>query len=68
LFAAVVVPSAIAIGLTTILHMLKGTPEPLRSVLPTMLTAPPAFFWWGWRKRAGRDASAKASADESIGH
>jgi hypothetical protein len=60
LFLAVLVPSSIAIGLTTLLHMLKGTPEPLRSVLPTLLTAPPAFFWWGRRKRAERDAPTSA--------
>jgi hypothetical protein len=60
LFLAVLVPSCIAIGLTTLLHMLKGTPEPLRSVLPTLLSAPPAFFWWGRRKRAERDTSTRA--------
>jgi hypothetical protein len=55
LFLAVLVPSTIALGLTLLVHTLKGTPEPLRSVLPTLLTAPPAFFWWGRRNRAQRD-------------
>jgi hypothetical protein len=55
LFLAVLIPSCIAIGLTLGLHMLKGTPEPLRSVLPTLVTAPPAFYWWGRRKRIERD-------------
>jgi hypothetical protein len=46
LLLAVLLPSSIAVGLTTLLHSLKGTPEPLRSVLPTLLMAPPAFLWW----------------------
>jgi hypothetical protein len=61
LFLAVVIPSGIAIGLTVLLHMLKGTPEPLRSVLPTLLMAPPAFLWWGWRNRIQHDVSARAA-------
>lgn len=58
---ALIVPSSIALGLTLLLHTLRGTPEPLRSVLPTLLTAPPAFLWWGWRKRANRDAAASTA-------
>ena len=53
LFLAVLVPSTIAIGLTLLLHQLKGTPEPYRSVIPTLLMGPPTFLWWGARKRAG---------------
>lgn len=58
LLAAVLIPSTIALGLTLLLHTLKGTPEPLRSVVPTLLTAPPAFFWWGRRKRSARDGAS----------
>jgi hypothetical protein len=47
----VAVPSAIALTLTFGLHTLRGTPEPLHSVIPTLLTAPLAFFWWGRRSR-----------------
>jgi len=48
---AVIVPSCIAIGLTFLVHSLKGTPEPLHSTLPTVLMAPPSFFVWAWRVR-----------------
>jgi len=46
LAVAVAVPSCIAIGLTTLLHALKGTPEPLTSVIPTAVAAPPGFLWY----------------------
>jgi hypothetical protein len=48
---SVIIPSAIAIGLTFLLHNLKGTPEPLRSTIPTLLMAPPSFTVWAWRCR-----------------
>ncbi len=57
LFLAVLIPSCLALGLTLLVHTLRGTPEPLWSVLPTLLTAPPAFLWWGSRKRKVRDES-----------
>ena len=52
---AVLIPSTIALTLTFILHTLKGTPEPIRSVIPTLLSAPPAFFWWGRKSRLEHD-------------
>jgi len=51
LFLAVLVPSTIAVSLTLLLHTLKGTPEPIQSTIPTLLCAPPAFFWWGSKGR-----------------
>ncbi len=48
---SVLVPSAMAIGFTYIMHSLKGTPEPFLSTVPTILIAPPSFVWWGLRKR-----------------
>jgi len=48
---AVVIPSSIAIGLTYLLHSLKGTPEPFYSTLPTILMAFPSFSVWAWKKR-----------------
>ena len=57
---AVLVPSCIALGLTYLIHSLKGTPEPAQSTLPTLLTAPLAFFWWG---RKGRLESLEGSED-----
>lgn len=49
LILATILPSFIAIGLTYLVHSLKGTPEPLYSTIPTMLMAPPAFLVWAWR-------------------
>jgi len=46
---AVLIPSCIAIGLTFLLHSLKGTPEPVHSTIPTLLMAPPSFAVWAWR-------------------
>ena len=48
---ATLVPSCIAIGLTFLVHSLRGTPEPFYSTLPTLLMAPPSFFVWAWRSR-----------------
>lgn len=60
LVMATAVPTAIAVGLTFLVHSLKGTPEPLQSTLPTILLAPPSFAVWGWRSRAGREAVTPA--------
>ncbi len=51
---AVLIPSCIALGLTYLIHSLKGTPEPAQSTIPTLLTAPFAFFWWGRKGRQER--------------
>jgi hypothetical protein len=64
LFLAVLVPTCIALGLTLLLHTLKGTPEPLRSVIPTMLFAPPGFFWWARRSRREHEEAAGAATAE----
>jgi len=49
--AGVAAASAIAFALTFLLHSLRGTPEPLLSMIPTVLSAPPALAVWGLRKR-----------------
>lgn len=46
---AILLPSAVAVGLTFVMHSLKGTPEPFYSTLPTLLITPPAFAVWAWR-------------------
>jgi hypothetical protein len=51
---AVVIPSSIAIGLTFLLHNLKGTPLPFYSTLPTIFMAPPSFLVWAWRVRKNK--------------
>jgi len=51
LTGATVVPSLIAIGLTFLVHSLRGTPEPFYSTVPTMILAPVSFFAWGYQSR-----------------
>lgn len=46
---AILVPTAVAVGLTFLVHSLRGTPEPFYSTLPTLLVTPPAFAAWAWR-------------------
>lgn len=46
---AILVPTLVAVGLTYLVHSLKGTPEPFYSTLPTLLVTPPAFAGWAWR-------------------
>ncbi len=46
---AILVPSVVAVGLTYLVHSMRGTPEPLYSTLPTLLVTPPAFAGWAWR-------------------
>ena len=48
---AVAVSSGLAIGLTFLVHSLKGTPEPVLSTLPTALLGPPSFLVLAWRAR-----------------
>lgn len=48
---AILIPSCIAVGLTFLVHSLKGTPEPLNSTIPTMILAPLGFLWWSTQKR-----------------
>jgi len=51
IFMAVLIPSALAVGFTYIVHSAKGTPEPLNSTIPTMVFAPLGFLWWALKKR-----------------
>ena len=58
-FMGMIVPSIIAVVLTYAVHMLKGTPEPLNSTIPTMILAPMGFVIWGSRRRRQRDKAVK---------
>lgn len=49
IFMAILLPSILAVGLTLIVHTIRGTPEPLNSTIPTMLMAPMGFGWWAVR-------------------
>jgi len=51
LLLATTVSSCLAVGLTFLVHSLKGTPEPLLSTLPTALIGPPGFWVLAWRAR-----------------
>lgn len=47
---AIAIPTFITLSLTYGLHMLKGTPKPLASTLPTLAIIP-ATAVWAFRKR-----------------
>jgi hypothetical protein len=49
LMLATGVSSCLAIGLTFLVHSMKGTAEPLLSTLPTAVMAPPSFLVLAWR-------------------
>jgi len=51
LILAVLIPSLSTIFLNYCLHMMKGTPEPLNSTIPTILLAPISFSVWAYMKR-----------------
>lgn len=48
---AVAVSCCLAVGLTFLVHSLKGTPEPLLSTVPTAVMGPPGFLVLAWRAR-----------------
>ena len=62
LLLATTVSSCVAVGLTFLVHSLKGTPEPLLSTLPTALIGPPGFLVLGWRAR--REAIGNSPGSE----
>ena len=49
---AIIIPSMTTIILNYGLHMIKGTPEPLNSTIPTIVTAPFSFAIWAYMKRS----------------
>jgi hypothetical protein len=51
LAAAIIIPSAVSIGLTYGVHSMKGTPKPVESTLPTAAFVIPSTAVWGYRKR-----------------
>ncbi len=57
LLLATTVSSCVAVGLTFLVHSLKGTPEPMLSTLPTAVIGPPSFLMLGWRARRSRGGS-----------
>lgn len=61
LLLATSVSSCLAIGLTFLVHSVKGTPEPLLSTMPTVLVGPPSFLALAWRARRNGTGSATGS-------
>lgn len=51
ILAAILIPSAVAIGLTFGVHSMKGTPRPVASTIPTALLVIPSTAVWAIRKR-----------------
>lgn len=51
LLLAASVSTCLAVGLTFLVHSLKGTPEPVLSTMPTALLGPPGFLVLAWRAR-----------------
>ena len=49
--AAIIIPSAISIGLTYGVHSMKGTPKPVESTIPTAILVIPSTAVWGFMKR-----------------
>ncbi len=53
---ACIIPSTVSLLLTFGLHNLKGTPEPLKSTIPTAFFVIPSTLVWGRMKRKKEDA------------
>ena len=51
LILAIIIPSAVSIGLTYGVHSLKGTPKPVESTIPTAILVIPSTAIWGFMKR-----------------
>ena len=55
--AAVALPSLLTTTAIFFVHNLRGTPEPLLSCLPVVVTSPPGFALWAWRARRAQRGS-----------
>jgi hypothetical protein len=51
LILAIIIPSAVSIGLTYGVHSMKGTPKPVESTIPTAILVIPSTAIWGFMKR-----------------
>lgn len=59
LLFSIVLSTCIAVGLTYLVHSLRGTAEPLQSTIPTLVTAPLAFLIVGVQaQRRAKQANA----------
>ena len=62
LSVAVLLPTAVTVGTTFLVHSLRGTPEPALSTIPVALLSPPSFTFWARKTR-----SAGCSPWEQMG-
>ncbi len=60
---ATIAPTIVTIGATTILHHLRGTPEPWASVIPTAVMGPPSFLMWARRAQRRRAPAGERDVD-----
>jgi len=59
LVLACIIPSTVSLVLTFGLHNLKGTPEPLKSTIPTAFFVIPSTWVWGSMKRKKMETQKK---------
>ena len=59
LFLAVLVTTAITATFLTVIHLMKGTPNPYATIFWTTITAPPGFFFVAFLKRRKHDKYAE---------
>lgn len=58
-FYGVFVAWVITIILSSVLHLIKGTPHPLNAILINMVLVPPGLIFLGFRKKRGLKKKAK---------
>ena len=62
-----ILPTILAVTMTYGVHILRGTPEPVNSTIPTMVLAPWSFLWWAMRMRNinDRNKDCDTAADQA---
>ena len=55
--SAIILPSALTLMLTYGVHNLKGTPEPEKSTIPTIIIIPATAYWATRKRRQYYDVS-----------
>lgn len=67
LLLGILVSSSIAIGLTYLVHSLRGTPEPFNSTIPTMVLSPVGFLFMGiLTQRQSSVSDAKETGEDAL--
>jgi len=64
LISACILPSFVSLSLTFLVHSLKGTPEPLLSVIPTALLIIPGTAFWGFYQRRKLNTANKSISED----